>query len=74
MSFPSNERLGPANRMLGARTVSQMTSLNRVTIYRMAKAGIFPGPYQIGPKRIAWRETDVLEWLNSRPPVTWAAA
>lgn len=74
MNFPTKDRLGLAHRMIGAKAVSQMTSLNRVTVYRMAKAGIFPGPYQIGPKRIAWREAEVLKWLESRPPVTWAAA
>ena len=74
MNFPIKDRLALANRMLGAKTVSQLTSLNRVTIYRMTKAGHFPVAYQIGPKRIAWREADIRDWMDSRPPVTWVAA
>jgi predicted DNA-binding transcriptional regulator AlpA len=29
------------------------------------KAGEFPSPVQISPKRIAWREDDVDQWIAS---------
>lgn len=74
MTFSTEDRIGLANRMIGAKAVCDMTSLSRFAVYQLVKAGNFPNPYQMGPKRIAWREAEVLKWLESRPLVTWAAA
>ncbi len=41
---------------------------SRVHIARLVKAGGFPAPLQLSPKRIGWRE-DVLDaWIASRQP------
>ncbi len=74
MKFPTEDRLGLANRMIGAKAVCNMTSLSRFAVYQAVKTGSFPAPYQIGPKRIAWRESEIMEWLDSRPQVSWAEA
>lgn len=34
---------------------------------RLTKAGKFPKPYQLSESRIAWRESDIDEWLKTRP-------
>ena len=61
------------DRLLGAKAVSHITSLSRFTVYKLAKSGHFPAPRQIGPKRVAWKETDIIRWMDSRPTVKWAA-
>lgn len=40
---------------------------SRDHLRRLIKAGKFPSPFQLSESRIAWREADVDEWLNSRP-------
>lgn len=35
-------------------------------IHRMEKAGLFPKRVQLGPCRVGWVESEVLEWLQER--------
>lgn len=39
---------------------------SRFTIWRKVRIGEFPTPIDLGNGRIAWREQDILEWLESR--------
>lgn len=36
------------------------------TIYKMMEDGQFPKPIRLGERRVAWRESDILEWLDKR--------
>jgi len=38
------------------------TGLKRSTIYQRIKDGTFPKPVRIGPRAVAWLETDVSQW------------
>jgi prophage regulatory protein len=60
-------------RLVDLDTVMDLTSLRRATIYAMVKDGEFPKPHKLGKRRIAWREADVVKWLQSRQAVEWAA-
>jgi prophage regulatory protein len=55
-----------ANKLLRIQEVSSMTSLCKVTIYALMRDGDFPRPVLLSKKRIAWKQADVLEWLESR--------
>jgi len=39
---------------------------NRMTLKRWIDRGHFPGPIRLGPNSIAWRASDVKEWLDNR--------
>jgi len=52
--------------MLRRIQVEQVTSLSRSTIYDLIQKGSFPKPVRLGPNRVAWRERDVIAWLESR--------
>jgi prophage regulatory protein len=60
-------------RMYDLRDVERFTALNASTIYRRIKAGRFPAPRQIGPKRVAWFESDLLAWQRALPHGTKGA-
>ena len=62
-----------AARLINVTDVLQLTSVSRGTLYLMMKAGEFPRPLQIGKRRVAWREAQVREWIESRQAVRWAA-
>jgi prophage regulatory protein len=38
-----------------------------VHILRLRKAGKFPKPVRLSENRIAWRLSDLIEWIESRP-------
>ncbi|WP_432481488.1 helix-turn-helix transcriptional regulator [Moraxella sp. ZY200743] len=56
-----------------------MTGLSKSTIYNWVKTGKFPAPIKLSPAMTAWRNSDILDWINrletvddypaiSRPP------
>ena len=51
--------------------VEARTGLSRSTLYDWMKRGEFPQPVKLGTRLVAWKESDVTAWLESR--VTRAA-
>lgn len=45
----------------------RITALNPVTRWRMEKRGEFPQRRKISPGRVGWLESEVSDWLASRP-------
>lgn len=56
-----------AERLLRRREVENRTGLSRSTIYLWMSDGLFPKPRKIGPRAVAWRESDIQEWIEQRP-------
>jgi prophage regulatory protein len=54
-----------ADRLLPIADVERASGFHRSTLYRKIAAGEFPPPVQIGPRRVAWRETTIVEWQQS---------
>ena len=57
-------------RLLRLPDVIHMCGLSRTTLYRRMSEGLFPAPVRIGPRSVAWRESDVREWIEDRPEVS----
>ncbi|MCG9059959.1 helix-turn-helix transcriptional regulator [Laribacter hongkongensis] len=65
---PEMERL----RILRQRDVVAMLGISRSTLYDWMNPGSrrfnhFPAPIKIGMSAVGWKETDVVNWINSRP-------
>lgn len=45
----------------------QVTGLSRMTIYRLELAGEFPKRRQLSKNSVAWLDTDLTQWAESRP-------
>jgi len=54
------------NRLLRRPEVEARTGLARSTIYDWMSRGEFPRPVRLGARIVAWRESDVAAWLESR--------
>ena len=50
--------------------VTRRTGLSRTTIYRLVQAGEFPAPRQLGARAVAWIDSEVDGWIDSRPAGT----
>jgi len=48
--------------------VLRISNLTTATLYREIHRGTFPKQLSISRGRIAWRESDILKWLESRKP------
>lgn len=53
-------------KLLPQKAVSDLTSCSRTTIYRGVRAGTFPAPVRITERRVAWPESSVQAWIQSR--------
>ena len=44
----------------------QLTGFGRSQIYQLVKQGKFPKQIHIGPKSVAWLDSEVSEWMKER--------
>ena len=53
-------------RLLRRPEVEKLTGKTRAGIYEDMAAGRFPKPVRMGPRAVAWLESEIGEWLESR--------
>ncbi|MEM9434200.1 MAG: AlpA family phage regulatory protein [Pseudomonadota bacterium] len=44
--------------------VEELTSLSASAIYKKIELGTFPRPVRIRRQAVAWRESDILTWID----------
>lgn len=54
-------------RLLRLPVVMERTGLGRDSIYSLARRGEFPKPRKITERASAWLESEIIQWINSRP-------
>ncbi len=54
------------DRFIGEAECHEVTSLSRVTRWRMERKGTFPRRRQISPNRIGWLESEIQAWVEAR--------
>ena len=58
------------DRLLRRREVERITSMSRASIYRLMRSGSFPLPVKVGSTAVRWKESDIADWIESRPLAT----
>ena len=53
-------------RILSKRQLKELVLYSPQHIARLEKAGKFPKRLRLGPNRVGWVESEVLEWLEVR--------
>lgn len=61
-------------KLLSTKLVQELTSLSRTTVWRLESEGLFPSRIQVSPRRVAWSEAEVIDWLKSRQRVNGKGA
>lgn len=61
-------------KFLRIREVMQLTGLSRMTIYRLELAGQFPNRRRLSENSVAWLQSDISAWAESRPIAHLGAA
>lgn len=56
-------------KLLRLKQVMEATGLSRMTLWRLERAGTFPPRRQLGRNSVAWLQSDVDQWIGSRPAV-----
>ena len=55
-----------AERFLTMAQVRERVTLSKTEIYRKIKAGSFPKPVPLGPRKVAFVEGEVTAWIEAR--------
>lgn len=53
-------------RLLRLPAVKARTGLSRSTIYLYVSEGTFPKPVRLGPRAVAWIESEIAAWIHAR--------
>jgi len=53
-------------KFLRFKQLRERVSLSHSTIYEQIAKGKFPRPHKIGVRAVAWLESDVQDWIESR--------
>lgn len=61
------------SKLIKLPCVKDATKLSRSSIYDGIKKGTFPAPISIGIRAVAWLESDIEMWLDSRIKASKAA-
>lgn len=54
------------DRLVRLPAVRERTALSKTTIYALMKDGRFPACVRVGLRAVAWRESQLAEWMESR--------
>lgn len=60
----------PKDTLLRRPQVEALTGLSRSTLYLFIQKSNFPAPVRLGARSVAWRESEVLQWIADRQPTT----
>ena len=61
-----NQELHTRDRLIRKPELLLMIGLSDSSIWRMEKAGKFPGRIQLGGNSVAWFESEILDWLKDK--------
>jgi len=53
--------------VLRASETMKLVGLSRTTLWRMERRGDFPKRLRLGPSTVGWLESEVQDWIASRP-------
>ncbi|EOA9034941.1 AlpA family transcriptional regulator [Vibrio coralliilyticus] len=54
------------NRLIRVKEVQHLTGLSRASIYNFMDGGNFPQSIPLGSRSVAWRESDINDWILSK--------
>ena len=52
--------------LLRIKSVQDLTGLRKSSLYANVKDGSFPSPVRIGKRAVAWKSSDVDQWIKTR--------
>lgn len=58
------------SRLIRLKELLHVVPLSRSTIYERMAAGTFPTSLNLGGGVVAWRQSDIEEWIATRPETT----
>jgi prophage regulatory protein len=61
------ESYSVTEKFLSVRQVMEIVGASSTTLWRWQRDGKFPRRRTLGPSKVAWLESEVMEWIRTRP-------
>lgn len=55
------------DEMWSIKIVRNKTGFSRASVYKYMQHGLFPRQRHLGPGRVAWRASEVRNWIETGP-------
>ncbi|MDX1787539.1 MAG: AlpA family phage regulatory protein [Psychrobacter sp.] len=65
MACPNNAKYLPSHGMSRASQLLPFLPFGSSTLWAWSRDGRFPAPVKLSPTMTAWRNADVIDWLNN---------
>ena len=52
--------------LLRLNEVLEVVPAGRSTLYEWISKGLFPAPIRIGPRRVVWRQSDIVRFISDK--------
>ncbi len=65
--MPDNRHKEVPCRLLTRKQLLEIIPFSYPTIWELMRRGEFPKALLIGQQKVAWREDEIREWIESRP-------
>jgi prophage regulatory protein len=62
----NQKRFPSTDRFIRLPEVLAIVGFKRTTLHNRIKAGEFPSPIKLGPQSVAWLESEVQDWMQSK--------
>ena len=66
---PWSTNMTNTSSLLRLPDVQKLTGLSRSSVYRLESIGDFPKRVYLSVRATAWRENELLDWIETRPRV-----
>ncbi|HIJ85705.1 MAG: Prophage CP4-57 regulatory [Magnetococcales bacterium] len=66
---PFHPGVQTTDRLLRKKEVLAVSGLAVSSLYDLIRRGDFPRPRKLGERSVAWRESEIRAWIESRQPV-----
>jgi prophage regulatory protein len=53
------------DRLIRLKELLEIVPLGRSTVWKLVSEGRFPKPVKLSPRTTAWRESEVMDWMDS---------
>ena len=55
------------DRLVTIDEVCRTTAMPKSSVYNRMQRGLFPKPLKVGPRSVRWLESELENWMASRP-------
>jgi len=54
------------DRILRITDLEDLLGVSRSSLYAWMKTGVFPRPFNLGPRAVGWKASDIEAWVEKR--------